>query len=86
MKVIQQSVQSRHSRRGSELSGITDNNVDEEEPNLGVEDFKHNNSHHAFLVLNKLQAPQEPSSWKDKARPIDSYDVSKRPEDSQGKS
>ena len=64
-------------RRGTELSGITDNNVDEDEEINERCDYRHNDSHIAFLIKNKIQTPEAPENWNQVSRPIDKYDITK---------
>ena len=64
-------------RRGTELSGITDNSVDEDEEINERCNYRHNDSHIEFLIKNKIQTPEAPENWNQVSRPIDKYDITK---------
>ena len=72
-------------RRGSELSGISDNNVDEQEDPQHDEIVEHSNKYKLYLENNQLVQPSEPKEWAGKARPIDQFDITKQKRQDQGK-
>ena len=65
----------RNRSRGSELSGITDNNVDEREPACDIrEEFKHSDCQE-FLLKSKLIIPKRSEPARSA---IEKYDVKNR--------